>query len=118
MGFVDVMQGAISQAADVRIVLFPGDVIVSFIQQLHGAMESANPIQARIDRRVSVEILAVVDGGALDFVYGFVDFADGVLFFLIHVMGRRHAFQVSAGGAQIGKGVQVCGMDSRFLGDA
>jgi hypothetical protein len=118
MGFVDVMQGAISQAADVRIVLFPGDVIVSFIQQLHGAMESANPIQARIDRRVSVEILAVVDGGALDFVYGFVDFADGVLFFLIHVMGRRHALQVSAGGPQIGKGVQVCGMDSRFLGDA
>jgi len=40
-----------------------------------------------------------------------------VLFFFVHVMGGSQVLQMSAGVAQIGKGMQVCGMPSRFVGE-
>jgi hypothetical protein len=42
-------------------------------------VETAAPIEARINRRMVVQILAVIDGGFLDFVDGFIDFVNGFL---------------------------------------
>ena len=46
VGFVDVQDGAIPQAAHRGIVFFVGDVVVRFIQQFEGAMESTGAIQS------------------------------------------------------------------------
>jgi hypothetical protein len=116
VSFIDVMNGAITQAAHRGIVFFPGDVVVSFIQQFLGAVEAAGAVHAGIDRRMIVQILAVINRSALDFFDGFIDFVDGVLFFFIHVMGGGKVCQVSAGMAQIGERVQICRMPSWFIG--
>jgi hypothetical protein len=117
MGFVDVVQRSVAKTAHGRVIFFPGNVIVSFIQKFHGAVKAAGAVHSGIDWGMIVQVLAVVNRCPLDFVDGFVDLVDGVLFFLVHVMGGRQVFEVGAGVAQVGKRVQVCRMPSRFVGE-
>jgi hypothetical protein len=116
MGFVDVLEGAIAQAADGRIIFFPGDVVMSFIQQLERTVIAAGAVHAGIDRGMIVQVLSVPNRSLLDFIDGSINFFDGVLLFFVHVMGGRQVFQMSAGMSQVGKGMQVRGMTSRFVG--
>jgi len=118
MRFVDVMKGAVPKPTYGWIIFFAGDVIVSFIQQFHRAVKAAGAIHASIDRRMIVQILAVVNRSPLDFLDGFVNLINRVLFFLVHVMGGSQVFQMRARVPQIGQGVQVCRMPSRFVGKA
>jgi hypothetical protein len=62
-----------------------------------------------------VQILAVIDRSSLNFIDGFVDLVNCVLFFFVHVISGRWVLQVSAGVPKIGKGVQVCRMSSRLV---
>jgi hypothetical protein len=118
VGFVDVVDGAIAKAAHGRIIFFPGDVIVSFIQKFHRAVKAAGPVHMGVDRRMIVQILAVVNRGALDFVDGFVDLANGMLFFFVHVMSGRKVFEMSASVAQVRERMQVSRMPSGFVGES
>jgi hypothetical protein len=117
VGFVNVMKRAISQTAHGRVIFFPSDVIVGSIQQFHRAVIAAGAIHSCIDRRVIVQVLAVIDRSPLDFVDGVVNFFDSVLLFSIHVVRGRKVFQVSAGVAQVRERVQVSRMPSRFVGE-
>jgi hypothetical protein len=117
MSFIDVVQGSITKTAYGRVIFFSGNVIVSFIQKFHGAVEAAGPVHMRIDRRVIVQVLAVVNRRSFDFVDGFVDLVDGVFFFFVHVMSGCQVFQVSASVAEIGERVQVSRMSSGFVGE-
>jgi hypothetical protein len=114
--FVDVPDGAIAQTTHRRVIFFTGDIVVRFVQQFQRAMIAAGAFHVRIDRRVIVQILAVINGSPLDFVDGFVNLFDGVLFFFVHVMGGSQVLQVSARVPQVGKRMQVCRMPSRFVG--
>jgi hypothetical protein len=118
VGFVDVHNSAIPQAAHRGIVFFVGDVVVRFIQQFEGAMESAGAIHSGINRRMIVQVLAIPDRSSLDFIDRFVDFFNGVAFFFVHVITRSRVFQVSAGVPQVGESVQISGMPSRFVGES
>ncbi len=118
MRFVDVVQRAIPKTSHRWIVFFSCDVIVGLIQQLLGAMKTASASHPRIDWRVVIQILAVVDRSPLNFVDGFVDLVDGVLFLFVHVIGGSQVLQMSAGMPQIGQRVQIGRMPSRFLGNA
>jgi hypothetical protein len=69
----------------------------------------------RIDRRMIVQVLAVVNGSMLDFGDGLVDLGDGVVFFTVHMTGVSLMFQVGASMAQVGEGVQVSRMSSRIV---
>jgi hypothetical protein len=115
MGFVDVVQGTVAKAAYSRIVFFAGDVIVRFIEQFHRAMKTAGAVHAGIDRRVIVQILAVVNRGVLDFFDGLINLINGVLFFFVHVMSGSQVLQMGTRVAQVGERVQICGMHSRFF---
>jgi hypothetical protein len=116
--FVDVMQGAIAQSSHRRIIFFARDVIVGPIQQFLRAVKATGAIHSCIDRRMIVQILSVIDRSSLDFVDGFVDLFNGVLLFLVHVMGGSQVFQVSAGMPQIGERVQICRMPPWLVGKA
>jgi hypothetical protein len=116
--FVDVLQSAIAQTAHGRVIFFPCDVIVSFIQQFQRAVVAAGAVHSGIDWRMIVQTLAVVDGSALDFVNGSVNLRNGVLFFPVHVMSGSQVLQVSARVPQVGKRVQISRMPSRFVGKA
>ena len=116
--FIDVVEGAIAQSTHCRIIFFAGDIVVRFIQQFHRAVVSAGPVHMRIDRRMIVQILAVVDRGALDLSNGFVDFFNGVLFLFVHVMRWRQVLQVSARVPQIAQRVQISRMPSWFVSEA
>jgi hypothetical protein len=118
MRFVDVMKGTIPKPPHGRVIFFPGDVIVSFIEQFHRAVKAAGAVHPYVDWRMIVQILAVVDRSPLNFVDGFIDLVNGVLFFFVHVMGGSQILQMSAGMPQISKRVQICRMASRFVGKA
>jgi len=49
------------------IIFFVGNVLMSLLQELAGAVQPARVIQPGIHRRVVVQILAIVDGSLLDF---------------------------------------------------
>ena len=116
--FVDVMEGAIPQTPDGGVIFLASDIIVSFIQQLKRAMIAAGAIHMSIDRRMVVQILAIVNRGLLNLANGFVDLVHGVPFFFVHVMGRSQILQVGARMPQVGKCMQVCRMPSWFVGKA
>jgi hypothetical protein len=116
--FVDVMEGAIPQAPHGRVIFLVSDIIVSFIEQLQRAMIAAGAIHVSIDRRMVVQILAIVNRSLLNLANGFVDLVDGVLFFFVHVMGRSQVLKVGAGMPQVAKCMQVRRMPSWFVGNA
>jgi hypothetical protein len=115
MRFVDVMKSAVTKTPDGRVIFFPSNVIVSFIQQVLGAVKAPGAIHSCIDWRMIVQILAVVNRSTLNFFDSFVDLVYCVLFLFIHVMRGSQVFQMSASVPQIGKRVQVCRMLSRFV---
>src|SRR5580658_8689166 len=65
-----------------------------------------------------IQRLAIIDRSPFDLIDGPVDFSDGVRFFVVHPFGGCVTFQMGAGVAQVGEGVEVCGMPSRFIGEA
>ena len=115
---VDVMEGAIPQTAHGGVIFLASDVIVSFIQQFKRAMIAAGAIHMSIDRRMVVQILAIVNRSLLNLAKGFVDLVHGVLLFFVHVMGRSQVLQVGARMPQVSKCMQVCRMPSWFVGKA
>jgi hypothetical protein len=117
MRLIDVPECAISQPAYGRIIFFTGDIIVRLVQQFHRAVKAPGAVHVGIDRRMIVQILAVIDRSPLDFADGFVDLFDSVLFFLVHVMGRGKVLEMSACVPQVGERVQVCRMPSWFVGE-
>jgi len=118
MCFVDMMDGAIAQTSYGRVVFFASDIVVCLIQQFLRAVKAAGAIQSSIDRRMIVQVLAIVNRGPFNFVDRLVNLADRVLFFFIHVMGRGQVFEMSAGVPQIGQCMEIGWMPSRFVGKA
>ena len=49
MGFVDVMKSTIPKPPHGRVIFFPGDVIVSFIEQFHRAVKAAGTVHSCVD---------------------------------------------------------------------
>jgi hypothetical protein len=115
--FVDVAEGAIAQTTYRGIIFFAGDIVVRLVEQLQGAVIAASAVYVRIDRRMVIQILAIVNRSVLDLSDGFVDLFDGVIFFSIHAAGPCSTLQMSARVAQVGEGVQVGRMPSRFVGE-
>jgi hypothetical protein len=115
--FVDVAKGTIAQTAHGGIIFFAGDIIVRLVQQFQGTVITASAFYVRIDRRMVIQIFAIVNRSALDLSDGFVDLFDGVVFFSIHAARPCSALQVGAGVAQVGERMQVCRMPSRFIGE-
>jgi len=115
---VDVVDGAIAQAADGRIVFFASDIIVRLVEQFQRAMKAAPAIHVGIDRRMVFQVLAIINGGALDFPNGFVNLIDSVLFLPVLVCGVGPLAQVSARVPQVGERMQVGRMRSRFISES
>jgi hypothetical protein len=117
VGFVDVVDGAIAQSTDGRIIFFAGNIVVRLVEQFEGAMKAATAVHVGVDRRMIVQVLAVINRGVLDFADGFIDLFDGVLFFAVHVFGCGELAEVSASVAQVGEGMQVRRMASGFVAE-
>jgi hypothetical protein len=117
MGFVDMMEGAIAQAADGRIIFFAGDIVVGLVEQFQRTVEAASAVHVGVDRRMVVQVLAVINRGMLDLPDGLIDLVDGVLFFAVHMFGVRQLTQMGARMSQIGQRMQVGRMFSRFVSE-
>ncbi len=112
MGLVDMVKGALLQPTSVRIIFLLGNVMMGFIQQLERLANATPAGHMQIDADMVMDILAVVNGGALDLVNGSVNFVDGMLFFVVNAVIRTNLVQVGACIPQIGERVQVVGMPS------
>jgi len=96
------------------IVFFLGDIVVGFVDEFESPVEAAAPIETCVNRRMIVDVLAVVDGGFLNFVDGLIDFVDGMLF-LVTQFTAVGALQMSASVAEIRQCVKIRWMLSRRL---
>jgi hypothetical protein len=117
VGFVDVVDGAIAQTADGRIIFFAGNIVVRLVEQFESAVKAASAVHVGVDRRMVFQVLAVINCGMLDFADGLIDFFDGVLFFTVHVFGGGELAEVSTRVAQVGERMQVSRMTSGFVGE-
>jgi hypothetical protein len=115
---VNVLQGAMTQAVRENVVLFLGEVAMRFIEKFEGAMITAGATEVRVDGRMVIQILAVVDGSTLDFGDGLVDLDDGVFFFAVHMARVRLVREMSARVAKVGESMEVGGMMPWFVGKA
>ena len=100
--FIDVLQGATTQPVGKTVIFLFRDVVMCPIEQFKRPMVAAPAFYVRIDRRMVIQILAIIDRSALDLVDSFVDLSDGVIFFPIHPAGPRPALQMSARVAEVG----------------
>ena len=82
---------------------------MGFVEQFDGSVQAAGPIEMRVDGHVIVDILAIIDRGALDFKDGGIDFLDS-LAFLFSALATIGTFEVGARIAQIGQSMQICGV--------
>jgi len=117
MCLVDMLQGAMTQSVSKSVVFSFRDVAMRLVEQFERSMISARVSKVRIDRRMIIQILAIIDRGMLDFANGPVDLGDGVFFLSVHPVVRRHALQMRARVAQIGQRMQVCRMSSGIVGE-
>ena len=115
--FVDMFQRAMTQSMGKAVIFFFRDVVMRLVKQFERPVIAAFVSEMRIDRRMVIQILAIVNGSVLDLCDGFVDLGDGVILFSIHPAGPCLALQMSARVAQVGEGVEVRGMPSRFVGE-
>jgi hypothetical protein len=115
VSFVDVHDGAVAQAAGFRDIFGVVEIVMRAAEQLICASETIVPAEMRIDRRMVLGILAIVDGGVLDFSDGRVDFSDGVVVFTLHGRPLPALAQVGAGHAQIAQRVKIGGVGARHL---
>ena len=115
--FVDMFQGAMPQSMGKLVTFFFRDVVMRLVKQFERPVVAASVSEMRIDRRMVIQILTIVNRRVLDLGDGFVDLGDGVIFLSIHPAGPCLALQMSPRMAQVGEGVEVCGMPSRFIGE-
>lgn len=109
---VEVAEDARLKTSRGWIVFLSRAVAVSFVQQVERLVEAIGPAEAGVDRRMVVEVLAVVDRGVLDFVDRGVDFVDGVILIAFGAVVAR-AFQIRASQAKVRERVHVKRMFGR-----
>lgn len=108
-GAIDVAESALLEALGEGVVFFAGDILVGLFEELLGAVEAASVVEARVNRRMIVEVFAVVDGSVFDFVDGVVDGVDGVFLFVTK-LAAIVTFEMGASGAKIAESVEISGM--------
>ena len=108
-GLVDVIEGALLQATSPAVVFFVGNVIVGLVEKFQDAVEAATVVQAGVNWRMFIEILAIFRGGFLDVVDGVVDLVDG-LFFFVTQFATIMVLQMGTSSAKIGQSMKVSRM--------
>ena len=111
---VDVFKSALLEALREGIVFFLGDIVVGFVHEFERTVETAAPVETSINRRMIVDILAVVDGSLLDFVDGLIDFVNGLLLLVAQFTAIR-TLQMGASVTEIRQSVKISRMLSRRL---
>jgi hypothetical protein len=81
---VDMLKSPMLQTMGESVVFFFCNVVMRAIQQFQRSVVTAPMAQVGIDRRMVIQIFAVVDCGLLDLPNGLINFGDRVVFFLIH----------------------------------
>jgi hypothetical protein len=107
--FVDVPKSALLEALGEGVVRFTSNILVRFFEQFLGAVQAARVVETGVNRRIVIQMLAVVDRGLLDFVDGVVDGVDGFLF-LVAKFAVVMTFEMGASGTEIAESMQVRGM--------
>ena len=106
MRLFDVIQRPLLQPLRKAIVLFARDIVVGLVNQFKSAMQAAGPVESGVNRRVLVQVLAIINRSPLDLANGLVDLMDRPLFLFAQfpVVG---ALQMGSCVAQIGQSMQI-----------
>jgi acetylglutamate synthase len=113
MRFINVLERSPPQSMRKPIIFPFRDVMMRPVKQFQRFVIPPSPIHMLINRRMVIQILAIIDRRMLDLCNGLVDFADRTLLFPVHPVTWSHALQMSACVAQIGEGVQICGSSAK-----
>jgi hypothetical protein len=112
---VDMSQRATAQSVRIAVIFFFIDVAMRPVKQFERSAIAARVSKMRINRRMIIQVLAIVNRSMLDFSDGLVDLRNGMFFFTVHPVRGCEALEMSASMAQIGEGVQVSRMPSRIV---
>ena len=115
---VNVLKGAMLQSMGKPVIFSFRDVVTRAVKQFERSAIAASVCEVVIDRRMVIQVLAIINRSSLDLIDGFVDLGNGVIFFSIHPAGPCLALEMCARVPQVGEGVVICRMSSRFVGEA
>ena len=96
----DVLKRALFEAAGRRIIFFLVYIVVRLFEGLDSLVEAIGPLQVGINRRMIVQVFAVVDGSTLDLADGRIDFPDGLHGVVVDAIVSSKLVQESAGKAR------------------
>jgi hypothetical protein len=105
-----------TQAMGKTVIFFFFDVVPRRVEQLQRSMIAASALHVVVDRRVVVQVLAVIDRSPLDLCDRIINLCDSVVFLAIHAARPGPTLQMSARMTEVGEGVQVGRMPSWFVG--
>lgn len=94
---IDVLQRAMPQSRGAGVGLTLNDVLVRAVQQFQCVVEPTDVVPSRVRLGMIVQILAVIDGGPLDFINRPINLVYGVLIMRTGIL----ALQEKSGHAQV-----------------
>jgi hypothetical protein len=112
---VNVVESAIAEAAGRGYVFGTGEVVMRLAEQSFRVVEAICAGQMCIDRLMVAQVLAVVDGGALDLADSSVDLLDRPCFAVIHAAIRSQLIKIGAGKTKIAQSMEICRMWAGYL---
>jgi hypothetical protein len=89
------------------VVLLLMAVFLCLVEKFQRAVQTAMPLHLRVDGRMVGKILAVIDGGLLDFPDGLIDFVDGDPLVPLPLGIAGLAFDVRPGVAKVLEGMEI-----------
>ena len=104
------IESAVAEPTRRRYVFGMGKIVMRLAEQPFCIVEAICTGQVCIDRRMVVEVLAVVDGSALDLADSSVDLLDRSRFAIIHAAIWTQLIKICTGKTEIAQSMEISRM--------
>jgi hypothetical protein len=106
---VDVVKGTLLQPLSEGIIFLVREILVRFFKELLGAVQTTGVVQTGIDRRMIIQVFAVVDGRSLDIGDRVIDSANRFFLLMTQFATAAH-FEMGARRAEVRQSMKISRM--------
>ncbi len=112
---VNMIESAVAKSTGRGYVFGMGKIVMRFAEQPFCIVEAIHAGQVCIDRRMVVEVLAVIDGGTFDLADSSVDLLDRAGFAIIYAAVWPQLIKIGTGKTEIAQSMEISRMRTGYL---
>ena len=112
---INVIESAVAESTGRGYVFGTGEVVMRFAEEPLRIVEAICAGQVCIDRLMVAQVLAIVDGGALDLADSSVDLLDRPGLAVINASIGSQLIKIGAGKTEIAQSMEISRMWTRYL---